>query len=66
MKIQHFWLIVASVTGFLSAVLGGAMDGVGAAIILGILGFIGTLLMAGMICTGSERKGGSDDETLEM
>lgn len=71
MKKQHFWLIVAAVTGLLWAVLGLAMDGIGAAIILGIFSFVGTLLMGGMVCAGSEgnRKAEevrSDDETLEM
>ena len=42
------------------------MDGGVAAVIVGIMGFVGTLFMAGMVCAGSDRRGGSDDETLEM
>ena len=66
MNKQRFWLIVSVVTGLLWAVMGAVMDGVVAAVILGIIGFVGTLFMAGMVCAGSDRRGGSDDETLEM
>lgn len=76
MKETHFWLIVACLTGLLSAALGGAISGLGGAIGLGMIGFMGTLLTSGMICTGAERnypkdfnedeEGGMDDKTMEM
>lgn len=67
MSASKFWLVIAVVTGLLWAVLGLAIDGLLAGILLGVGGFIGTLFMAGMVCSGAERQGGDDDnETLEM
>ena len=73
MKETHFWLMFAVLTGILSAALGGTVSGIGGAIALGMIGFVGTLLTSGMICTGAgrnypeeEEEGGTDDKTMEM
>lgn len=71
-KETHFWLMIAVLTGLLSAVLGGTISGIGGAIGLGMIGFIGTLLTSGMICTGAKRnypeeeEGETDDEIVEV
>lgn len=76
MKEIHFWMWIAALTAVLGAALGGTISGIGGAIVLGIIGYVSTLLMAGMICTGAKRnypkdfseneKEGADDEAVEV
>lgn len=67
MSARRFWLVIAVAAGVLWAVFGGILGGIVGGIILGVMGFVGTLFMAGMLRAASDSKEEKDgDETLEM
>lgn len=53
MSARKFWLVIAVVTGVLWGVFGGIVGGIEGGVVLGVMGFVGTLFMAGMMKAAS-------------